>query len=476
MYGLVKPWMRRSGRTHYMAIGGSDGLYFSGSLDLEMTSRHDISGTCTVKKGERRYLSIFYRKPEVFDEGHFRAPDTEELDKRLNETLQWWKEWAAQASYQPSYHKHVVRSALVLKGLSNAPTGAIAAAPTTSLPESQGGARNWDYRFSWIRDAAFSVRSLGFLGYVKEADGFHRFVERSAAGSADDVRVLFGVGGEYGGFEWKVEELSGYRGARPVRVGNAAQRQKQFDMYGALVDLAWRGHQRGHSPDDDYWAFIVALVTTAGRLWRHPDQGIWEIRGKPRHFVHSKVGCWLALDRGIRLASDLGREAPIDEWKKERDALRQAIEEKGYDVGRGVFIQAFGHPVMDAALLLLPHTGFIDFQDERMVRTTDAIRKDLDRDGFLRRYPKGDDELEGEEGVFLACSFWLVVCLARQLRLDEAHSLFKRVLSAGNDLGLFSEEYDTTTNEMLGNFPQGLTHLSLILAAIALAEMEQHHD
>ncbi|MGA2224919.1 MAG: glycoside hydrolase family 15 protein, partial [Syntrophobacteraceae bacterium] len=311
------------------------------------------------------------------------------------------------------------------------------------------------------------------LGYLKEADGFRRFVQRSAAGSTDELQIFFGVGGERRLFEHEIPELDGYRGAGPVRIGNAAETQMQLDVYGELLNLAWQWHQLEHSPDDDYLDFIVELVNGARRLWRNPDRGIWEVRGEPRHFVHSKVMCWTALDRGIGLAEELGCKAPVSDWKKERGEIRRAIEGKGYDAGRGVFIQAFDHPQMDAALLLLPVSGFVSYTDERMVRTTDAIRQSLLEDGLVRRYPAGDDGLHGKEGTFLACTFWLAECLARQGRLGEADDVFKCALSTGNDLGLFSEQYSVDDNEMLGNFPQGLTHLSLITAALALAGTEK---
>jgi pentatricopeptide repeat protein len=470
MYGTVKPWIRFVDQTHYVALGGSDGLLFSGNFDFRMDHRHDLSGECNIAKGQRAYLSILYRKPETLDQGKVSVPTLQDLDKRLDETIRWWKTWVSQSSSIRIYSEEALRSAIVLKGLTNAPTGAIAAAATTSLPESPGGTRNWDYRYSWVRDSSFSVRSLGVLGYVKEADGFRRFMERTAAGSAEEMQVLFGVGGERNLPEWEVQGIAGFRGAKPVRVGNAAVNQRQYDMYGELLDLAWRWHEQGHSPDDDYWEFIVELVNAAGRVWKEPDRGIWEMRGEPRHFVHSKVMCWVALDRGIRLAADLGREAPVEKWGEERDDIRKTIEERGYDKSRGAFIQAFDWPKMDSALLLLPIAGFVDFRDERMVRTTDAVKDELEDNGLLLRYARGDDLIEGNEGAFLACSFWLAECLVRQGRVEEAESLFRRAVSTGNDLSLFSEEYDTKNNEMLGNFPQGLTHLSLISAAIALAD------
>lgn len=471
-YGAIKPWIRRRRDHHYLAIGGADGLLISADFELDMDGRHDLRGACQVGEGERARLSLLYRPPEELDEGQVRPPAADELDGRLDETIAWWRAWSSKTLQIGRYAEQALRSAIVLKGLTNAPTGAIAAAATTSLPESGGGGRNWDYRFSWIRDSSFAVRSLAELGHASEADGFRRFVERSAAGSSEELQILFGLGGERRLYEYEVSEMEGYRGAKPVRIGNAAESQVQLDVYGELLNLAWRWHGKGASPDDDYWEFLVELVNAAARLWKSPDRGIWEIRGKPRHFVHSKAMCWAALERGIRLAEDLGRDAPVGSWKQARTEVRDSIEAHGYEPTRGVFIQAFDHPRMDSALLLLPMAGFVDYEDPRMVRTTDAIRNELSQGGLLRRYPPDDDGFEGTEGVFLACSFWLAECLARQQRVDEAHEIFQRAVSTGNDLGLFPEEYDTANKEMLGNFPQGLTHLSLIAASVALAEAE----
>ncbi len=310
-YGAIKPWIRgRSDPHHYIAIGGADGLLISGDFPLEMKHRHDLVGAFRVGPGARARLSILYRLPEDLDEGLVEPPESSVLDGRLEETIAWWYHWSSRTTVAGPYAELARRSAIVLKGLSNAPTGAIAAAPTTSLPESPSGSRNWDYRYTWVRDSSFTVRSLAELGHVKEADGFRRFIERSAAGSAEELQILFGVGGERRLHEHSVEELEGYRGARPVRIGNAAEGQVQLDAYGELLGLAWRWHQRGHSPDDDYWEFLVELVNAAAALWSEPDRGIWEMRGEPRHFVQSKAMCWAALDCGIRLAEDLGRDAP----------------------------------------------------------------------------------------------------------------------------------------------------------------------
>lgn len=472
-FGTVKPWIRQTGVREYQAIGGAHGLLISGDFPLNLEQRHQLTGFLDLEEGQRARLSLLYRPPEELDERSVQAPTPDELDRRLEETIDWWHRWLSQGNISGPYADYLRRAAMVLKGLSNAPTGAIAAAPTTSLPEIMGGSRNWDYRCSWIRDSIFTIRSLFELGFYKEADGFRRFVERSAAGSARQIQILFGVGGERRLHEYELGELPGYRGSRPVRVGNAAHEQLQLDVYGELLDLAWRWHQQGNAPDDDYWEFLVELVNDASRRWTERDRGIWELRSAPRHFVHSKAMCWSALDRGIKLAQDLECQAPLDDWRRARAAIREAIEDKGYDKNRGVFVQAFDNPHMDAALLLLPITGLVEYQDERMVRTVEAVREELADNGVIRRYRPADDDLEGKEGAFLAGSFWLTECLAHQGKLDEAREVFQKALATGNDLKLFSEEFDPNTRQMLGNFPQGLTHLSLIAAAVALAALEK---
>jgi GH15 family glucan-1,4-alpha-glucosidase len=471
-YGAIKPWIRCA-RGYFTAVGGDAGFLISADFPLTLSRRHEISGGFEIGKNERARLSLMFRRPEELEEGLVEPPDAAEIDRRFEGTMGWWRSWSSKGkSIAGPYAEPVRRSAIVLKGLSNAPTGAIAAAATTSLPEVPGGSRNWDYRFSWIRDSCFSVRSLAELGYTAEADGFRRFIERSAAGSSDELQILFGPGGERRLQEYEIPELSGYRNSKPVRVGNAAKGQRQLDVYGELLELAWNWHRRGHSPDDDYWEFLEGLVDDAARLWREPDQGIWEMRGAPRHFVQSKAMCWVALDRGIRIAESTGRKSPLEAWKEARGDIRRTVEKEGYDAERGVFVQAFDTRDLDASLLLMPIFGFLDYHDDRMMRTLAAIREDLEVDGLLRRYPPGTDGLEGTEGTFLACTFWLAECLARQGRLEEAHMVFRRGLSAGNDLGLFSEEFEPAGSMMLGNFPQGLTHLSLIAAAVAIAEEE----
>ncbi len=472
-YGTVRPWIRHYKKTAYVALGGSFGLLITGDVPLSLKNRHQLSGTVTVSTDERKYLAILCRRSEVLDGNEVEVPSIDELDCRLEETKQWWYDWVSQGNIQTPYKPQILRSALVLKSLINAPTGAMTAAATTSLPEAHGGNRNWDYRYSWIRDSYYSVNALAGLGFVQEANGFRRFIERSSQSSVEGLQILFGLSGERNLREYLVSELTGFQGAWPVRIGNAAEKQLQLDMYGELIELAWHWHKRGCSPDNDYWTFLLQVIEHVCDIWQEPDQGIWEMRCEPRQFVHSKVMCWVALDRGIKLASSLGHSIHLSKWQQTRDLIAQTIFEKGYDTERGVFIQAFGYPVMDSILLSLPILGFIDYHDERMIRTIAAVRQDLEEGGLLRRYAAQTDGLEGKEGVFLACSALLVICLSRLGQLQEAHEVFQRILAAGNDLYLFSEEYDPHRREMLGNFPQALTHLSLISAAIAIHHAEQ---
>jgi GH15 family glucan-1,4-alpha-glucosidase len=296
---------------------------------------------------------------------------------------------------------------------------------------------------------------------------------RSAAGYAGDLQVVYGVGGERRLAAQELTGLEGWRKSAPVRVGNAASGQRQLDAYGELVNLSWRWHQRGHSPSDDEWRFLVSLIDDAAELWAKPDRGIWEWPGRSDHFVHSKALCWAALDRGLRLAEECMRQAPVRRWKRARDACRKAIEHRGFDRSRNTYLQAFGRKNLDAALLLLPTVEFVDWRDERMVGTVAAIRDELDAgDGLLYRYRRRDG-LPGREGAFLCCSFWLVECLANQDEMAEARAVYDRAVSAGNDLGLFSEEVDPRRLELLGNYPQGLTHLSHIAATVALSDAQR---
>jgi GH15 family glucan-1,4-alpha-glucosidase len=468
-YGELRPWMRYVQDHVYTAIGSNDGLLIWSDFPLKRMGKHDLQAEAVVEGGRRLRLSVQFAPPERLDVYPRHIPTPDECDARLEETLEWWRKWAARIEIDGDGRASAVRSAIVLKGLTYPPTGAIVAAPTTSLPGAPGGERNWDYRYSWVRDSAFTVRSLAALGAEVEADFFRRFIERSAAGSADDLQIMYRVDGNRWLPEIELKHLDGYRGARPVRVGNRAAHQIQLDVYGELLELAWRWHKRGRTPSEDYWRFLTELIDAAARLWIHPDRGIWEVRGKPQHFVHSKVMCWAALARGLSLADAAGLDAPEETWAEARDAIRAAVESRGYDSDRGIFLRAFDDNEVDAALLLLPRLGFVDYTDDRMLRTVEAIGADLQEGGLIARY-RTEDGLAGREGIFIACTFWLVDCLARQGKRNEAIETFDRAASTANDLGLFSEEYLVEEKEMAGNFPQGLTHLAHIEALIALAE------
>jgi GH15 family glucan-1,4-alpha-glucosidase len=461
-YGAVRPWVRRRG-DRWSAIGGDDGLLCTCDAPLELEGRHALRARATVREGERLRLALTYRRPADLERDDT-APGPEALDAALDATIERWRSWSRRDGAADLAGAH--RSALVLKALTYAPTGAMVAAATTSLPEGHRGERAWDYRYSWIRDSVMASRSLAELGYDDEADAFRCFIERSAAGSTDDLQVFYGVGGERRAPEETLGSLRGYDGA-DVTVGNGAATQLQLDAFGHLLGQSWRAHERGHSPDDDYWRFLVDCVDAAASSWERPDNGIWEWRGDGRHFVYSKVMCWLACDRGLRLAEACGREAPVQRWSEARTAIAQAVDAQGYDRERGTFLQAFGLPDLDAAVLRLPSTGFVAYDDPRMLSTADVLAAALDDGGLLRRYD-ADDGLPGREGAFLACTFWLAECLAGQGRLDEARAWFDRAAATANDLGLFSEEYDVGGGRMLGNVPQALTHLAHIEAALAM--------
>jgi GH15 family glucan-1,4-alpha-glucosidase len=477
-YGSTRPWLRRAGIDSFTAIGGDDGLliWSDGSAEIDGDS---IVLRATLRPRERLRVLIRFVRPHLLGGPDAQPPQPEDVDARLAETCEWWTQWRERLLGADQEDQHgIVRSALTLKALSYAPTGAIIAAPSCSLPETLGGERNWDYRFSWIRDSVLSADALAELGCEREARRFRHFIMRSSAGHAEDLQVLFGVGGER-----RIEEreltLAGYHDSRPVRVGNGAVGQLQLDTLGEILHLAWRWHLRGHPPDDDEWRFLAGLVEFAVEHWREPDRGIWEWRGEPAQFVHSKAGCWTAIDRGLAIAEASMRQRPVRRWRGTRNEIREAIETHGYDTTRGVFVQCFDEPQLDGALLRLPVMGFVAFEDERMLRTADAIREELGDGDFLRRYRR-DDGLPGEEGAFLPCSFWLAECYANQGRLAAAREVYDSAVGAANHLGLLSEEIDGATRALRGNFPQGLTHLSHISAALALARGQlgtrEEHD
>ena len=459
-YGRLRPWVRTHTDCVHSLLGGDDGLLINTDMPLEVEDDADMCGTVTVRAGERRRIALDVRWPHEIDPPTDIPPSAAQLDQRLEDTIVGWRRIREDVSIGPSLR----RSALVLRALGNADTGAIAAAATTSLPEVVGGDSNWDYRYTWIRDSWLTVRSLAEVGDIDCADRFRRFVERSAAGQVAELQIVFGVGGEHDLFERELDHLEGWRGSGPVRIGNAAAGQLQLDAFGELLELAWLWHERGFQPDDDWWRFLVDVADHTAERWREPDHGIWEIRGDRRHFVHSKAFAWVALDRATRLAEELGRDGDVARWRTEADHCHEETLRRG-TTAEGWIADAYDSKVLDAAVLLLPSVGFVHWTDPRMVATVDAVIDRLVDDGLVRRREGWDDE-----GAFLPCSFWLVECLAHQGRVDEAKAFFDRVTSLANDVGLFAEEHDTRTGQPLGNYPQALTHLSHITAAVALRD------
>jgi GH15 family glucan-1,4-alpha-glucosidase len=467
-YGMVRPWLRRDAPDLVWAIGGDDALAIWVQGGVQTDGDHDLVARIAVGEAERVRLTIA-AVGACGAEQRRTAPAPADVDARLQDTIGWWRDFARRID--PAADDASRRSALVLRALTYEPSGAVLAAPTTSLPEVVGGERNWDYRYSWIRDSSFAARAEATIGCEAEARRFGRFALRSAAGHADEMQIMFGVAGERHLDERELD-LAGWRGSRPVRVGNGAARQMQLDALGELVHLTWMWHERGQECDADEWRFVRSLVDAAARRWREPDRGIWEWRAEPRHFVHSKAACWSALDCGLRLAEALEADVPAAGWRRERDAIRDAVLDAGWHPERRGFRQAFGRDELDAAALMLPVTGIVAWDDERMASTADAIARALDDGGLIRRYEGADDGLPGREGAFLACSFWLAEAYAYQGRTGRAREVYDAAMATAGPLGLFSEEHDTGRGEPVGNYPQTLTHLAQIAAATALRQAD----
>jgi GH15 family glucan-1,4-alpha-glucosidase len=400
------------------------------------------------------------------------APDGAQLLERTDDE---WRAWSAQCTYDGKYREEVVRSLLTLECLTYEPTGGVVAAPTTSLPEAVGGSRNWDYRFCWMRDATLTLQALLLGGYRDEAVRFRRWVLRALAGDPEKLQIMYGVGGERRLTELTLDWLPGWRGSKPVRVGNAAHEQVQLDVYGELADVLWQGMRAGFAIDPANWDLQLLLLDSLERKWQEPDDGIWEVRGPRRHFVHSKVLAWVAFDRSISIVehSDSNEiSGPVDRWKKIRDDIHEQVCTHGYNADIGAFVQSYDDSRLDASVLMIPIVGFLPGDDPRVTSTIDVIRRRLTVDGLVRRYDPSDSDVDGigeREGVFLACSFWLVAALAAAGEKKEATKLFERLLELANDVGLFAEEYDPTSRRLLGNFPQAFTHLALVDAATDLA-------
>jgi GH15 family glucan-1,4-alpha-glucosidase len=442
------------------------------ALDLAVQPDGRWSVSWHLSRGDRRWL--------VLADGTLPdAPEPPELEQMLSATVDHWQRWASHCTYRGRHRDAVLRSALVLKLLSYEPSGALVAAPTTSLPETAGGVRNWDYRFTWLRDSSLILYALMTIGYEVEADEFFHW----AAGAirANTPRILYGIDGEQPLGETPLDYLDGYLGSRPVRIGNAAADQVQLDIFGEVVRSAYL-HQHAVHPyrepnpyggTREHWDLLSGLIERAAEGWQHPDSGIWEVRGGPQDFLYSKLMCWVALDRGLRLAHELKLSAPVDRWSSARDQLRQAILERGYDRQVGAFTQALGSSALDATALMVPIVGFLPPTDPRCLSTIARIESGLTTHGLVDRY-RAPDGLPGAEGSFVLCSFWLADALALAGKIDEAEARFDRLLGYANDLGLLSEEVDASSGLLLGNFPQGFSHLALITAAVNLAKARRH--
>jgi GH15 family glucan-1,4-alpha-glucosidase len=463
-YGANKPWIVPVA-SGFRFVAGPDAIVLRSPGKLERTAT-GVSQTLEVRKGQRIAVQL------ASYESHTEEPPPIDAEQALAQTEQMWTEWADKCTYQGRWREAVVRSLLTLKAMTFIPTGAIVAAPTTSLPEDVGGVRNWDYRFCWLRDASLTLDALMIGGYVDEATAFRDWVLRATAGAPDELQIMYDL---YGGrrlTEFELTWLPGYEGSHPVRVGNAASGQFQLDVYGEVLSAFYAGVRSGMKLNPENWPMLKALMTFIERAWQMPDDGIWEVRGGRRHFTHSKMMAWVAVDRAVRVIEEFGMggdegRSMLPHLQALRARIHEEVCDRGFNPRLGTFTQSYGSEALDASMLLLPHTGFLPARDPRVVGTVAAIEKSLVRDGFVLRYDveKTQDGLVGTEGAFLACSFWLADNYAFAGRTDEAEELFERLLSLRNPLGLLAEEYDPRLQRQVGNFPQAFSHLALILSA-----------
>jgi GH15 family glucan-1,4-alpha-glucosidase len=476
-YGRIVPWVRRVDGAVW-AAAGPDSIWIRTPVKLV---GHELAhrASFVVRAGERVPFVLSWSPSQQDD-----PPPAVDADEALSDASEFWIDWASRCSYHGKYRDAVVRSLITIKALTYEPTGGIVAAPTTSLPEDLGGVRNWDYRYCWLRDTTIVLEALLRTGYSDEAAAWRRWLGRAVAGTAEDVQIMYGVAGERRLTEWSVDWLPGYEGSAPVRVGNDAVSQVQFDVYGEVVDTIMLGRQAGLSFDRHSISLIDKLLAFLEAHWTEPDEGIWEVRGGPQHFVHSKVMAWVAFDRRIKMAETGLRftaEPTLERWRKVRDEIHAQVCDKGYDASRGTFTQYYGSSSVDAAVLMLTEVGFLPPTDARMVSTIHTIGRELTRDGLLLRYSQPApgpgthpvDGLPGGEGAFLACSFWMVNALHLIGEVDEAAALFDRLLELRSDLGLLSEEYDPRYHRQVGNSPQAFSHVPLILAALNLDDHER---
>jgi GH15 family glucan-1,4-alpha-glucosidase len=462
-YGCIVPWVRTVDGT-LVATAGPHALEVCADVPMHGENMKTVA-EFEVGEGDRVAFTMNYHP-------WFNATVAKlEAEKALAETEKSWREWSGRCTYQGRWKDAVVRSLLTLKALTFAPTGGIVAAPTTSLPEQQRGVRNWDYRYCWLRDATFTLNALLLAGYQEEAGAWQQWLLRAVAGSPQDLQALYSVTGERRLEEYEVAWLPGYGGAAPVRIGNAATRQFQLDVYGEVMDTLHLARAANLPPEPAAWSIQRVLLEFLESHWQLPDEGIWEIRGPRLHFTYSKVMTWVAFDRAVKDVEAYGLEGPVDHWREIRDAIHAEVCAKAYDAERNTFVQSYGAPHLDASLLLIPQVGFLPPDDPRVRGTIEAIERELVLDGLVRRYSTATrvDALPPGEGTFLPCSFWLAGSLALAGRREDAEALFERLLALANDVGLLSEEYDVRGKCMLGNFPQALTHMALINTAHLLS-------
>jgi GH15 family glucan-1,4-alpha-glucosidase len=467
-YGSIVPWVRRFEDDSLVAIGGPDGLVLRTPVEFDPEGMTHVADF-TVRRGDRvPFVLTWFPSSE-------RPARAVNAEHALADTETYWREWVAGCRYEGEYPEAVHTSLLVLKALTYAPTGAIVAAATTSLPERIGGVRNWDYRFSWLRDATFTLYALMNAGFQDEARAWRDWLLRAVAGDPAKMQILYGIEGERRVPEMELGWLPGYAGSRPVRIGNAAHEQFQLDTYGEMMDALHEARRHGLARDDHAWSLQQHVLDFLEGAWDQPDDGIWEVRGPARHFTHSKVLAWVAFDRAVEAVEQWGRPGPVDRWRRLRADIHEEVCREGFNLELNAFTQSYGSDELDASTLLIPLLGFLPADDPRVLGTIEAVQRDLTRDGFVERYRSRDknevDGLPGHEGVFLPCSFWLVDALLMLERDDEARALFEKLLGVSNDLGLLAEEYDPGERRLLGNFPQAFTHVGLVNSAYNLS----HH-
>jgi GH15 family glucan-1,4-alpha-glucosidase len=462
-YGRVVPWVRKI-ESHLEATGGPDALSLWTDVSTygeNLTTRAEF----VVRAGEQVPFTL------VWHASHLSPPRPGDPLDALEDTTRWWTEWCARSTYVGPWRDDVMRSLITLKALTYEPTGGIVAAPTTSLPERIGGVRNWDYRYCWLRDATFTLYALMTGGFTSEAQSWRRWLMRAVAGDPSTLQIMYGVAGERRLPELELPWLTGYEGSAPVRVGNAAVNQLQLDVWGEVLDSLHVARRAGIEHDADSWSLQGALLDYLEDAWREPDEGIWEVRGPRRHFTHSKVMAWVAFDRAVKAVERFGRSGPVDRWRAVRDQIHREVCQHGFDKQRVTFTQYYGSRELDASALMFPLVGFLPGDDPRMSGTLAAIERELMWEGLVRRYPSKEaiDGLPAGEGIFIACTFWLVDNYELQGRHAEAEALFTRLLGIRNDLGLLAEEYDPAAKRQLGNFPQAFSHVMLINSARNLA-------